>query len=54
MKNSLETACLGLAKKLIEIKYQIELNSIELEDGSGRRYNVTTKDKPLKRLFIKL
>jgi hypothetical protein len=54
MKNSLETACLKLAKELIEIKYLVEIIFIELEDGSGRNYNIITKDNPLKKRFIRL
>ena len=54
MKNPLETACLKLAKELIEIKYLVEIIFIELEDGSGRNYNIVTKDNPLKKRFIRL
>jgi hypothetical protein len=54
MKNPLETACLKLAKELIEIKYLVEIIFIEIEDGSGRNYNIITKDNPLKKRFIKL
>lgn len=54
MNNSLETACLELAKQLIEIKYLVKIISIELEDGSGKNYIVTTYDNPLKQQFIRL
>jgi hypothetical protein len=54
MKNPLEASCLKLAKELIEIKYLIEITFIELEDGSGRNYNIITKGNPLKKQFIRL
>lgn len=40
----LEKAVRELAKQLIEIKYQVEIHSIEMEDGSGRCFNVVHKD----------
>ena len=33
-----------LAKQLIEIKYQVKVKTIQMEDGSGRCFNVVHQD----------
>ena len=40
----LEKSLKELAKQLIEIKYLVKVQSIEMEDGSGRSFNVVHKD----------
>ena len=40
----LEKSIKELAKQLIEIKYLVKVQSIEMEDGSGRSFNVVHKD----------
>ncbi len=40
----MKKAVLKLAKELIEIKWLVEVDKIEMEDGSGLCYNVTHKD----------
>lgn len=45
---------LDLAKELIELKYKVQIISIDFEDGSGKKFIVTTKSNPLRKQFIKL
>ena len=45
---------LRIAKKCIELEYQVEIISIDLEDGSGNKFIVVTKSNPLKKQFITL
>ena len=40
----LEQSLKQLAKQLIEIKFQVQIKNIELEDGSGKCYNVIHTD----------
>jgi hypothetical protein len=40
----LEKSVKELAKQLIEIKYLVKVQSIEMEDGSGRCFNVVHQD----------
>ena len=41
----LEKSLKELAKQLIEtVKYLVKVQSIEMEDGSGRSFNVVHKD----------
>lgn len=40
----LEKSIKELAKQLIEIKYLVKVKSIEMEDGSGRCFNVIHTD----------
>jgi hypothetical protein len=50
----IETSLLEIAKQLIELKFQVEVSSIMLEDGSGRKFIVTTKSNPGKKQFVVL
>lgn len=45
---------LDLAKELIELKFKVNIISIDFEDGSGKKFIVTTKDNPLKKRFVRL
>jgi hypothetical protein len=45
---------LEIAKELIELKYKVQIIDIQLEDGSGKKFIVTTTSNPLKRQFVKL
>ena len=45
---------LDLAKELIELKFKVKIISIDFEDGSGKKFIVTTTDNPLKKRFVKL
>ena len=45
---------LDLAKELIELKFKVKVNTIDFEDGSGKKFIVTTTDNPLRKRFIKL
>ncbi len=45
---------LDLAKELIELKYKVNITSIDFEDGSGKKFIVTTKSNPLKKQFVRL
>ena len=47
-----ERAHLELAKELIELKYKVQVTSIEFEDGSGKKFIITTKSNPLKKQFV--
>ena len=49
-----EAALLEIAKELIELKYQVTVTDIQFEDGSGRRYIITTANNPLKKQYIRL
>lgn len=49
----LEKAHLEIAKELIELKYKVKVISIEFEDGSGKKFIVTTSNNPLKKEFVK-
>ena len=40
----LEQSLKQLAKQLIETKFQVQIKNIELEDGSGKCYNVIHAD----------
>jgi hypothetical protein len=44
----MQKSLLKLAKQLIEIKWLVEVEKIEFEDGSGLCYNVTHKDGSMK------
>ena len=50
----LERAHLELAKELIELKFKVKLISIDFEDGSGKKFIVTTVNNPLKNQFVRL
>ena len=50
----LERSHLDLAKQLIELKYKVQVISIQFEDGSGKKFIVTTKSNPLQKQFIRL
>ena len=50
----MKEAHLKLAKELIELKFKIEVLSIDFEDGSGLKFIVTTKSNPLKKQFVRL
>ena len=45
---------LRIAKMLIELRFKVEVISIEFEDGAGNKFLVTTKSNPLKKQFIVL
>jgi hypothetical protein len=45
---------LDLAKELIELKFKVKVETIDFEDGSGKKFIVTTTDNPLRKRFIKL
>ena len=49
-----ERAHLNLAKELIELKFKVKVETIEFEDGSGKKFIVTTTDNPLRKRFINL
>jgi hypothetical protein len=51
---SMEQSLLRIAKKCIELEYQVEIISIDFEDGSGNKFIVVTKSNPLKKQFITL
>jgi hypothetical protein len=40
----LQKAVKELAKQVIEMKYLVKVKSIEMEDGSGRCFNVVHQD----------
>jgi hypothetical protein len=42
--NMLEKSIKELAKQLIELKFSVMVKSIEMEDGSGRCFNVVHID----------
>jgi hypothetical protein len=54
IKVMLEKSILKLAKELIELKFKVQIIDIQLEDGSGTKFVVTTTTNPLKKQFIKL
>ena len=41
-------------KQLIELKYKVKVLSVSFEDGSGKKFIVTTSDQPLKKRFVQL
>ncbi len=45
---------LDLAKELIELKFKVKVNTIDFEDGSGKKFIVTTTTLPLKKQFVQL
>jgi hypothetical protein len=50
----MKEAHLQLAKELIELKFKIEVLTIDFEDGSGLKFIVTTKSNPIKKQFVRL
>jgi len=50
----MNSAHLDLAKQLIELKFKVKVITIDFEDGSGKKFIVTTTDNPLKKRFIRL
>jgi hypothetical protein len=52
--NMMNKAHLELAKQLIELKYNVKVETIEFEDGSGKSFNVTTTINPLKKRHVRL
>jgi len=50
----LEKSHLELAKELIELKYKVKVITIDFEDGSGKKFIVTTTNNPFKKQFVKL
>jgi len=45
---------LDLAKELIELKFKVKVNTIDFEDGSGKKFIITTTTLPLKKQFVQL
>lgn len=43
---------LRIAKELIETRYGVKVTSIDFEDGSGKKFIVTTTSRPLKKQFV--
>lgn len=50
----MQQAHLQLAKELIELKFKVQVTSIEFEDGSGKNFIITTKSNPLRKQFVRL
>ena len=50
----IERSILELAKELIELKYKVQVVDIQLEDGTGKKFIVTTTSNPFKTQFVKL
>jgi restriction endonuclease len=50
----LERSILQIAKELIELKYRVQIIDIQLEDGTGKKFIVTTTSNPLKKQFVRL
>ena len=50
----LERSHLEIAKELIELKFNVKVITIDFEDGSGKKFIVTTTNNPLKKQFVKL
>ena len=50
----LERSILEIAKELIELKYRVQIIDIQLEDGTGKKFIVTTTNNPLKKQFVGL
>ena len=48
-----EMALLDIAKELIELKYKVSVTDIQFEDGSGKKFIITTSSNPLKKQYIK-
>jgi hypothetical protein len=51
---TIEKSHLDIAKQLIEIKFKVKVLLIEFEDGSGKKFNITTNINPAKKRFITL
>jgi hypothetical protein len=49
-----EITLLDLARQLIEAKYKVTVIDIEMEDGSGKRFNIKTEDSPNHKVFMQL
>jgi hypothetical protein len=50
----MKEAHLELAKELIELKFKVKVITIDFEDGSGKKFIVTTNINPLKKRFVRL
>ena len=50
----IERSILELAKEFIELKYKVQVVDIQLEDGTGKKFIITTSTNPSKRQFVKL
>jgi hypothetical protein len=50
----LERSHLEIAKELIELKFNVKVITIDFEDGSGKKFIVTTTNNPLIKQFVKL
>ena len=48
----MQQAHLELAKELIELKFKVKVITIDFEDGSGKKFIVSTKSNPLKKQFV--
>jgi hypothetical protein len=48
------SAHLDIAKELIELKFKVKVITIDFEDGSGKKFIVTTVDNPSRKRFVKL
>lgn len=51
---SMQSAHLQIASQLIELMFKTKVLSIEFEDGSGKKFIITTSDNPLKKKFVNL
>ena len=49
-----ERSHLRLAKELIELKFKVQIATIDFEDGSGSKFIVTTKQAPTLKQFVRL
>ena len=54
MSETRDKALLDIAKELIELKWNVKLIDIQFEDGSGKRFIVTTTTNPAKKQFLRL
>jgi hypothetical protein len=54
VKEILLVSYLDIAKQLIECKFKVKVNTIDFEDGSGKKFIVTTTTQPLRKQFIHL
>ena len=52
--STMNKAHLELTKQLIELKYNVKVETIEFEDGSSKSINVTTTINPLKKRHLRL
>lgn len=50
----LSEALLSVAKELIELKFKVKVIDIQFEDGSGKKFIITTLTSPLKKQFVSL